>query len=224
MTEEALFWTKVDRSDGPDACWPILGFRDKDGYGQARLNGRKYRAHRLAWELAFGPIPGWTQVLHHCDNPPCCNPAHLFLGTQSDNRWDCVTKGRDANVIKTHCPQGHLYAPSNTYIDQQGWRECRTCARERMRRFRESNREEVYAMKAQTAVGVVLSTLTGLLLTGTIPATAAVTATVFALAVTTTLFGGDPRRIVSAVLGAAQAVSDAVDSVVESATESDETE
>ncbi len=52
------------------------------------------RAHRASWQISFGPIPDGLQVLHTCDNPPCCNPAHLFLGTQLDNIYDMCAKGR----------------------------------------------------------------------------------------------------------------------------------
>lgn len=78
-----------------DGCWSWLGALDRDGYGRMRVGGRKtLRAHRLAWEIETGRPPGSLLVCHHCDNPPCVNPAHLFLGTARDNNRDRVQKGR----------------------------------------------------------------------------------------------------------------------------------
>ena len=100
------FHPKVDRSGGPDACWPWLGASLPRGYGHlgervARGRHRMVYAHRVAWELHHGrAVPQDTMVLHHCDNPPCCNPAHLFLGTQRDNMQDCARKGRQ--VFQQH--------------------------------------------------------------------------------------------------------------------------
>jgi hypothetical protein len=96
-TAEARFWRKVDVR-GPDECWEWTGSRLPFGYGQivARYGHPSIKTHRFAYELANGPIPDGLKVLHRCDNPPCCNPAHLFLGTLLDNRRDCLAKGREA--------------------------------------------------------------------------------------------------------------------------------
>lgn len=95
------FWRRVDRSGGPDACWPWMRVPSTGGYGLAKYKGRRRIASRVAWELTNGPIPGGMQVLHHCDNPPCCNPAHLFLGTVADNVADMIAKGRAAHQRDT---------------------------------------------------------------------------------------------------------------------------
>lgn len=81
------------RLDKTSACWLWTGFRVETGYGRYWADGKSWRAHRYAYEQFVGPI-GDLQVLHSCDNPPCCNPDHLFLGTPLDNALDRAAKGR----------------------------------------------------------------------------------------------------------------------------------
>lgn len=95
------FWRHVDVSGGPDACWLWTGSRKGDAsgaYGLLAVGGhghqKRLRAHRVAWELHHGPIPAGLHVCHRCDNPPCVNPAHLFLGSRRENMQDMVRKGR----------------------------------------------------------------------------------------------------------------------------------
>jgi DNA-binding transcriptional regulator YiaG len=88
------FWSKVDKSGGVDACWLWIAAKDKRGYGEIRWNNHMAIASRVAWELTNGSIPDCLCVCHHCDNPSCVNPSHLFLGTQKDNLSDCQKKGR----------------------------------------------------------------------------------------------------------------------------------
>lgn len=83
----------------PSGCWEYLGHRNPDGYGNLRLNGRMEKAHRVAWALAHGD-PGALHVLHRCDNPPCCNSAHLFVGTNHDNVLDRQAKGRSRGTFQ----------------------------------------------------------------------------------------------------------------------------
>lgn len=90
------FWARVDRSGGPDSCWPWTGATTRTRYGQMWWQGKKVSAHRLALALAQGSIEEDLDVLHTCDNPPCCNPAHLFEGTHTQNMVDMVSKGRNA--------------------------------------------------------------------------------------------------------------------------------
>jgi hypothetical protein len=91
-TIEQLY-ANIDTSGGPDACWPWLGAGDKDGYGQTRWNMATRRVARIVWEHAHGePLPEGLYACHTCDNPPCCNPAHLFLGSSSDNQYDYLEK------------------------------------------------------------------------------------------------------------------------------------
>lgn len=95
-TIEERFWSKVDRR-GPDECWEWQAYRDQSGYGRFTPTDRNQQpAHRVAWELTHGPIPDGMFVCHHCDNPPCCNPTHLFLGAPVDNTHDMIAKDRSA--------------------------------------------------------------------------------------------------------------------------------
>lgn len=90
------FWRKINRV-GENDCWIWLRGTSRN-YGGFSLAGKYVSAHRFAWEITNGPIPSGLDVLHRCDNPPCCNPAHLFLGTQADNNRDMVRKGRHVSL------------------------------------------------------------------------------------------------------------------------------
>lgn len=92
------FWDKVKKG-AADECWEWLAYKDGDGYGTFRVETNKVKAHRFSYELHIGPIPAGLQVCHHCDNPPCVNPNHLFLGTGQDNTQDMMEKGRNRPSI-----------------------------------------------------------------------------------------------------------------------------
>lgn len=80
---------------GEDECWNYLGYKNNDGYGIIGIsNGKTEGAHRVVYKLEKGEIPQDKVIMHTCDNPECCNPKHLVLGTQNDNIQDMISKGR----------------------------------------------------------------------------------------------------------------------------------
>ena len=99
-------WSKVGRTDEPGACWMWRGARNKShGYGMIWNNtagpaGRSMLAHRAVYEDVYGPVPDGLLVCHHCDNPMCVNPGHLFLGTYQDNYNDMKAKGRNRHNLQ----------------------------------------------------------------------------------------------------------------------------
>lgn len=141
-TLEERYQAKITRL-GPYDCWPWKAGKDSDGYGRISVGGRAGRmvaAHRVGWQLAFGPIPMARDIDHDCHNRdlacpggPCAhracqNPAHWCLATRGQN----VLRGRSLNAQRarqTHCKRGHLYDQANTYIRPNGNRNCRRCRR-----------------------------------------------------------------------------------------------
>lgn len=99
LSPEDRFWGRVVVGDG---CWAWTGTRHKFGYGVMWLNGRNEGAHRISWMIHRGPIPADKHVLHRCDNPPCTNPSHLFLGTPAENMYDKTAKGRHISGMTLH--------------------------------------------------------------------------------------------------------------------------
>lgn len=127
------FMSKVEFFE-PEKCWEWSGHVRKDGYANFFIGKRVYLAHRFSYQLANGSEPiGRLNVCHRCDNRKCVNPDHLFLGTQKDNMADCAAKGRIVSTerLKTHCPVGHEYSITNTYVvkkkNGKNSRKCRKC-------------------------------------------------------------------------------------------------
>ncbi len=100
MSVEQSFFSKV-KIGKENECWIWTAGRTTWGYGHFGVNGKDYRAHRVAYELHHGPIPNGMFVCHTCDNPPCCNWNHLFLGTNADNVADMMNKNRQHRGEKT---------------------------------------------------------------------------------------------------------------------------
>jgi hypothetical protein len=124
---------------GPDRCWPWQGSVTAQGYGRLKVRGRTWRAHRLAYEIVMGPIPGGRHLDHTCHDPELCkggddcqhrrcvNPLHLKPTTLVEN----VMRGASPaaqNARKTHCKRGHELTEGNLYKTKRG-RLCATCAR-----------------------------------------------------------------------------------------------
>ena len=150
-TAKERFWPKVNMGGAPDYLYCELwaAYRDKGGYGIFWFQGKQQGAHRVSWILEFGEIPEGEQVLHHCDNPPCVNPEHLYLGTPKDNMADMVKRGRHYQANKTHCDKGHPLSGDNLYINPTtGARSCKICAAECGATYRKANKEKTAARNA----------------------------------------------------------------------------
>lgn len=94
MSASDIYRFQCFSSELNDKCLPWSGGRGWNNYGHFWLNGKTYLAHRVAYFMANGEFPDELEVLHECDNPPCVNPAHLFLGTSKDNTQDMLMKNR----------------------------------------------------------------------------------------------------------------------------------
>ncbi len=131
--EEARFWAKIDKSEG---CWMWTGAKQSKGYGQFSAGGRSQSVHRIAYALAYGPIPAGLTIDHLCLVKLCVRPDHLEAVTAKVNNQRAHDNGQalpsplsQLNAAKLFCVNGHPYSPDNTYVTPQGHRDCRTCKR-----------------------------------------------------------------------------------------------
>lgn len=119
-------------------CLVWGGNVDPKGYGRLNVAKSGKLVHRLSWLIHFGPPPSDKPcVLHTCDNPPCWNPEHLWVGTVPENTADMIAKGRlvPHYLNLTHCKHGHPLSGDNLYMTPDGRRNCRACRREAARRY-----------------------------------------------------------------------------------------
>ena len=121
------FWSKVSIG-APNECWLWEGGQQGEGYGSFKFDGQSQLAHRLAYKLLVGPVPGDMEFDHLCRVRRCVNPTHLEVVTHLEN----VRRGLGGRnqAQKTHCPTGHAYDLLNTYR-YRGSRHCRACMRKR---------------------------------------------------------------------------------------------
>ena len=111
---EGKFFEKVNKDEG---CWGWLGNKDDEGYGRYCIDGKWKRAHRIVYTILVGNIPKDMLACHRCDNPGCVNPAHLFVGTYTDNNRDRANKGRNGDVEPPH------YTGENHPLSKLTWNE-----------------------------------------------------------------------------------------------------
>jgi len=114
------FWIKVDIKD-TNSCWNWLANINNQGYGRFNIDGRLYSSHRVAWEITNGPIPEDMMILHRCDNKLCCNPAHLYCGTQKDNMQDRSIRNRISSQA-LGAGKAKLYA-GEVWLIRKLWKE-----------------------------------------------------------------------------------------------------
>ena len=133
---EARFWLKVDKT--AEDCW-VWTDKLEDGYGRFSMGGKRFLAHRVAYEWLYGPVPDGLELDHLCRNRACVRSGHLEAVTHRENIRRGVGPLAD-NARKTHCIRGHLFDSANTIIRPKDERSCRTCRNAREKNYERSRR------------------------------------------------------------------------------------
>lgn len=144
LTTAERFMAKVSKK--PTGCWEWTAYINPKGYGIFYWDKKIGGAHRYALEQKLGiRLSSVEFACHHCDNPPCVNPDHLFLGDNSANVQDSIRKGRNSsgNAKKSHCKRGHGFTEENTRINPRGERVCKICDKELQEERRQKSYEEI---------------------------------------------------------------------------------
>ena len=137
---ERFFSKIIIRND----CWIWCAFIN-DGYGKFSIKDidgkwKQYFAHRVSWEIFNGRIPSEMVLDHICRNRACVNPSHLRAVDEKTNVIENSLSFVAMNVLKTHCPSGHEYSPTNTRISKKNGRYCLECKRIKIRLFRQRSK------------------------------------------------------------------------------------
>lgn len=142
MTEIESFFSRVTYSDN---CWEWSGYRQYQGYGIFNWKYKTMPAHRWSFQFFVEPLIDGKLICHHCDNPCCVNPFHLYQGTEKTNAYDVLDRKRHPIANRTHCDYGHEFSKENTYWRKRkggsDYRACKACTQARNKKWKKKNVE-----------------------------------------------------------------------------------